>query len=198
MCALILLVWVAFPASEGERFSSPQFSRSVAVSYLQNVFQGRYGSGFFTGQRNQLDFSSLEPGDILLGGNPGGSYGHFTHAGIYVGNGEVMEGYVDCGISRQGAGHYRYYAWACVLRVKLPPEQRLRAAEYAARREGRMFYPAAFKTGDRYWNCTKLIWKAYKEEGVDLDPRRDLWLTPDAIYFSPWVERVSCEGEMPQ
>lgn len=197
LCVLILLVWFAFPASEGEKFSSLEFSRPVAISYLQNALQGRYGSGFFTGQVNSLDISQLEPGDILLGGNPGGAYGHFTHAGLYLGNGEVMEGYVDCGISRQGVGHYRYYAWACVLRVKLPREQRLRAAEYAAQLEGRMFYPTAFKTGGRYWNCTKLIWKAYKEEGIDLDSRHDLWLTPDAIYCSPWVEVISSEGEMP-
>ncbi len=174
-----------------------RFSETVAADYFRSAFQGRVGSGHFGGMGNNLDFSVLRPGDILLGGKPGGSYGHFTHAGMYLGGGEVLEGYVDCGITRQDIEHYHRYDWICVLRVKAPEEVRVQAVRYACRQEGKVFYPGAFKPGERYWNCTKFIWAAYYRQGVDLDSRNDMWVTPDAIYNSPYVFVVAKEGPMP-
>ena len=175
----------------------PTASHSALITYIRSALQGDLAIGVFSGQPNRLDFTQLQVGDILLGGNPGGSYGHFTHAGLYLGQGQVLEGYVDCGLSRQLVEHYRNYDWACILRVKLPEAARAVAAEYARQREGRIFYPMAFKPGERYWNCTKIIWAAYQEQGIDLDPFNDLWVTPDALYQSPWVEVVDSEGEIP-
>jgi uncharacterized protein YycO len=64
------------------------------------------------------------------------------------------------------------------------------AVEYARAQIGKIFHPLAFKPGDQYWNCTKIIWKAYAENGVDLDALNDVWLTPDAFLNSPWVEKL--------
>jgi uncharacterized protein YycO len=164
---------------------------------VKNFLEGKTSTGVFSGRPNSLDFSTAEPGDILLAGDHGGSYGHFTHAGLYLGQGMVLEGYVDCGVSRQWEGHYRYYDWACIMRVKIPPEQRQAALDYALQQENKTFYPIAFKSGERYWNCTKVIWAAYLKQGVDLDSKNDLWVTPDSIYHSQMLEIVTSSGEMP-
>jgi uncharacterized protein YycO len=170
---------------------------SAAGVYLSHAVRGQFGTGRATGGGNALDLSLLQPGDIMLGGKPGGAYGHFTHAGIYLGDGQMMEGYVDCGLSRQPASHYLGYDYACILRVRTSPQVRARAARWAQAREYQAFYPAAFKAGERYWNCTKLVWAAFRQQGVELDPRGDLWLTPDQLYHSPRVRVVASAGVMP-
>ena len=172
-------------------------AQSLAATFTQGLLQGHAPTGIYTGRVNRLDFKHLQPGDILLGGKPKAAYGHFTHAGLYLGQGWVLEGYVDCGLSRQDVAHYHFYDWACILRVKLSPEEREKVLQYAQQQEFKPFYPAAFKTGERYWNCTKLIWAAYRQVGIDLDAASDLWISPDALYFSPYIEIITTEGEMP-
>ena len=54
------------------------------------------------------------------------------------------------------------------------------AVEYVRRQQGAMFYPLAFKAGDRYWNCTKIMWKAYREQGLDFD-RGMILVAPDLL-----------------
>lgn len=191
---VIILAAAIMLANPGYLYSLPQ---SVTACYVGNFFQGNIGTGYFTGCGNQLDFDRLHPGDILLGGKPGGAYGHFTHAGLYLGDNQVLEGYVDCGISRQPVNHYHHYDWACILRVQLPEEDRQQALDYALQQEFKPFYPAAFKPGERLWNCTKLIWAAYQRQGVDLDSNDDLWITPDAIYHSAHVQVIDQRGKMP-
>ncbi|NPV92219.1 MAG: hypothetical protein HPY50_15740 [Firmicutes bacterium] len=173
------------------------FSQTSASMYVRNLLQGKSSTGVFSGRANDLDFSLAEPGDILLAGDQDGCYGHFTHAGIYLGQGMVLEGYVDCGVSRQRQEHYRYYDWACIVRVKIPREQRQAALEYALQQEYKTFYPIAFKDGERYWNCTKVIWAAYLRQGVDLDSMQDIWVTPDSIYRSRMIDVLTSSGEMP-
>ena len=174
-----------------------RFWQSAAPRYVYYYLEGRHPTGVSSGKSNRLDFSRLEPGDILLAGNSQSCYGHFTHAGIYLGEGRVLEGYVDCGISRQPLDHYRSYDWACILRVRIPEAKRRQAVEYALKQEFKTFYPAAFKGGENYWNCTKLIWEAFRRQGVDLDSFGDLWVTPDYIFRSPHVELVAGDGELP-
>ncbi|MGI6486998.1 MAG: hypothetical protein GX964_09825 [Syntrophomonadaceae bacterium] len=191
---VIILAAAIMVANPGYLHSLPQ---SVTACYIGNFCQGNVGTGYFTGRGNQLDFDRLHPGDILLGGKPGGAYGHFTHAGLYLGDNQVLEGYVDCGISRQPVNHYHRYDWACILRVQIPEKNRQQALAYALGQEFKPFYPAAFKPGERLWNCTKLIWAAYQRQGVDLDSNDDLWITPDAMYHSAHVQIIDQRGEMP-
>lgn len=158
--------------------------------YVKNARQGRLGYGFDDHYGNGISFADLEPGDIILGGYPGCAYGRFSHAGIYVGDGRVVEGYADLGVNTQPVEHYREYQEVCLLRVQAPAAVKARAVEYVQSQQGGLFYPVAFKNGQRFWNCTKIMWKAYMESGVDLSIREDFWVTPDEFYNSPWVSII--------
>ncbi len=112
-----------------------------------------------------------------------------------MGKGMVVESFYDLGVCIQNVSHYQDYSYVLILRVKAPEESRQKAVSYALKQEGKLFYPLAFKKGDRYWNCTKLIWKAYKQAGIDLDPIDDLWMAPDGFLQSPAVNILDEEGK---
>lgn len=166
----------------------PRIGESVLTTYLHSLGQGEIGTGYGDPTTAKISFSGLEPGDIVLGGWPNCAYGRFSHVGLYVGDGKVMEGYVDLGLTLQDVNHYRNYADVCLLRVEASQEAKARAVDYALARQGQMFYPAAFKPGERYWNCSKIIWLAYKQEGIELDELGDLWIAPEKFPDSPHVK----------
>jgi len=172
------------------------FSNSDAVmyTYLKNACQGQAGYAYMSNCGNNISFTELEPGDILLGGYPDCAYGRFSHAGIYLGKGQVAEGYVDLGITIQTLDHYNNYSDICLLKVKAPQDVKLKAVDYVLEQEGKIFYPLAFKPGDRWWNCSKIMWKAYCEQGINLTPEADFWIAPDAFYQSPLVDIIAEEG----
>lgn len=170
---------------------------SIAGSYLSNLLTGKESTGSWAGVPNHIDLSEAKPGDILLAGNSSAAYGHFTHAGIIVDTNMLLEGYADCGIVLAPASRYRNYDWACLLRVQVSEPQQSAAVVYALAQQGKTFYPGAFKPNEQLWNCTKLIWSAYRQVGVDLDPNRDLWITPDALYQSPFVKVIASSGRQP-
>ncbi len=173
-------------------FANPEASM---YTYLDNLSYGRIGYGSEASSvGNDISFQSLEIGDIILGGYPGCAYGRFSHAAIYVGKGKVIEGYLDTGITLNSVAHFREYSQAAILRVEAPQEVKLAAAQYAWQNENGMFFPLAFKPGERIWNCTKIIWKAYMIQGVDLDSVGDIWVAPDSFYASPWVNIIEERG----
>jgi uncharacterized protein YycO len=163
-----------------------QADQTAVYSYLRSALHGVVGSGYgaFSGPAPDIEF---RPGDILLGGWPNCAYGRYGHAGLFIGDGQVLEGYADYGITVQSVDHYRNYAYFGVLRVDASESAREAAIAYARRQLYEIFHPLAFKNGDRYWNCTKIIWKAYAENGVELDVLNDVWITPDALRDSPIV-----------
>lgn len=152
---------------------------SVAYTYLQSFAQGEIGSGYGQAEFEYIPFEKLEPGDILLGGYPNCAYGKYSHAGLYLGNNEVLEAYVDYGVCIQPLDHYYDYTELCLLRVKTSQTVKDQVIKAARSYTGKMFYPLAFKNGSGYYNCTKFIWKAYADQGIDLDPKHDLWVAPD-------------------
>lgn len=168
--------------------------RSVAFTYIQSFRQGQVGYGDQSAPGNDINFTNLEPGDILLGGWPGCAYGYFSHAGLYLGNNQVLESYIHTGVTVNDIFHYHDYSQACILRVKTSPAVKQQAIAYALQQQGKMFYPVSFKNDERYWNCTKIIWKAYQEQGINLDPGNDLWTPPDALGNSPMVEIIASKG----
>lgn len=113
---------------------------------------------------------------------------------MYVGNGQVIEAFVDYGVHIRPIDHFRDYKEVCLLRVEAEPEIKEKAVEYAQSLQGKMFYALAFKPGERIWNCSKLIWRAYLEEGIDLDPSRDLWISPDIFYKSEQISIIRERG----
>lgn len=157
------------------------YQNSVIHTYLQSFFQGDIGSGFGEAGSQSIPFEKLEPGDIILGGWPNCAYGEYSHAGLYLGNNEVLEAYVDAGVCIQPLGHYVEYTKLCFLRVKAKSNAKKQVIKTARTYEGKMFYPLAFKYGERYWNCSKIIWKAYFDQGIDLDINHDLWIAPDSF-----------------
>ncbi|NMC26640.1 MAG: hypothetical protein GYA42_00670 [Syntrophomonadaceae bacterium] len=166
----------------------PRIQESVLFTYLNSLQNGRFGTGYGNPAPDRISFAGLEPGDIVLGGWPNCAYGRFSHVGLYVGNNQVMEGYVDLGLTLQDVDHYRHYSDLCLLRVKADSRVKNRVVAYALARQGQMFYPAAFKPGERYWNCSKIIWSAYLQEGIDLDELGDLWIAPEKFMDSRHVE----------
>lgn len=152
---------------------------SVVYTYLQSFSQGEIGSGYGQAEYEYIPFEKLEPGDILLGGWPNCAYGTYSHAGLYLGNNEVLEAYVDYGVCIQPLDHYYDYTELCLLRVKASQAVKDQVIKAARGYTGKMFYPLAFKNGGEYYNCTKFIWKAYADQGIDLDQKHDLWVAPD-------------------
>lgn len=171
-------------------------SCSVLTTYTRNLLQGKVGSGYGTPSLVALEQQQLQAGDILLGGYTNCAYGKYSHAGLYIGKGMVVESFYDLGVCIQDVSHYNDYTYVLVLRVKAPQESRQKAISYAKKQEGKVFYPLAFKKGDRYWNCTKLVWKAYQQVGIDLDPIDDLWMAPDYFLESSAINILDKEGNI--
>lgn len=163
---------------------------SITYTYIRNAIQGRLGYGAVGDYGNMINLSDLKPGDIILGGYPKCAYGRFSHAGIYIGDGQVIEGYVDLGITRQPVEHYWNYSEICLLKVNASADQKQGAVNYAENHLGELFYPIAFKPGERIWNCTKIVWEAYRQQGIDLATSKDIWISPDEFYESPQVQII--------
>jgi hypothetical protein len=184
---LAILFFGLIASSNQHIFNNPD---AVMYTYMKNARQGYVGYGFNSYYGNDISFTGLEPGDLILGAYPGCAYGRFSHAGIYLGEGKVLESYGDLGVNIQPIEHYREYSEVCLLRVKADTTVKKQAVDYVTRQQGGMFYPLAFKSGERYWNCTKIMWKAYAAQGVDFDPTNDFWVAPDLFYKSPLVEVI--------
>ncbi len=161
---------------------------------MQNFSQGYIGYGQADNYDNGLSFAGLEVGDILLGGYPQCAYGRFSHVSIYIGENLVLEGYGDLGVTIQPISHYWNYSEIALLKVDASPEVKGRVVAYLKEYAGGLFYPLAFKPGDRIWNCSKIIWQAYYIEGIDLDASGDFWIAPDNFYSSPWTRVIREKG----
>ncbi len=182
-----LVLFLVFWNDNSQSAVSPNGAARV---YLHNAKQGKLGFGEAGFYNNPVSFNGLEPGDLILGGYPGGAYGNYTHAGIYIGNGQVLEAYADMGVFSQPIEHFRSYSQVCLLKVDVDPLIKNQAVEYVKNREGELFYPIAFKPGERIWNCTKILWKAYALQGVDLDSSHDIWVCPDSFRKSRSVSII--------
>ena len=163
---------------------------SSIPTYLKNFQRGSAGLGIAGDYKNSISFSGLEPGDIILGGYPDCSYGEYSHAALYIGSNEVIEGNADSGIAIQSIFHFSSYSQVALLRIEAPAELKTHAVEYALAHRGKAFYPLAFKNGERIWNCSKIMWKAYMEQGIDLDPLHDIWVKPESFKTSPYARLI--------
>jgi len=160
------------------------------VQLLASAGRGNIGTGKFGGVPNNLDLSLLQPGDILLGGDSGGSYGRFTHAGLYIGNNKVVDMYISTGVYTTDAEAYHKYDWAAILRVKAEPGQKKAVVNYVSREVGSPFFILTPKLENGLWYCTKLIWYAYLQQGINLDPFNGYWIIPDAFWYSPYTQVI--------
>ncbi|MCX5780473.1 MAG: YiiX/YebB-like N1pC/P60 family cysteine hydrolase [Firmicutes bacterium] len=187
---MILLIFIGCD----NRQLLPKLRESVIYTYIQSLGQGRFGTGYGYASTERVSFAELEPGDIVLGGWPNCAYGRFSHVGLYIGGDQVLEGYGDYGLTLQDLDHYRNYSEMCLLRVEASREVKNMAVDYALARQGQMFYPVAFKSGERFWNCSKIIWRAYKNQGIDLDELGDVWIAPESFMDSRYVKILYEKG----
>jgi len=161
---------------------------SVVYTYFHSFVSGEIGSGYGQAAAGEIPFHLLEPGDILLGGWPNCAYGKYSHAGLYLGNGEVLEAYVDYGVCVQPLDHYIQYSYLSLVKVNVSEEIKAAAIKAGRSYIGQTFYPVAFKHNDRYYNCSSIIWKAYQEQGINLDINNDIWVAPDRFGDNPYVK----------
>lgn len=187
--SLILLLYITL--TNWTVLTKPE---NLTKMYLNNFVQGNIGFGLAADYNNGISFAGIEPGDIIVGGYPRCAYGRFSHAGLYIGDNLVLESYGDLGVTIQPIDHYWEYSEIAILRVETSPEIKEQVINYARSYEGSLFYPVAFKSGERMWNCTKIIWKAYLEQGIDLDTEGDFWISPDSFYNSPLTTVIREKG----
>lgn len=189
--AVVFLVLVAAALSSSVRSGErpPLVWRVISA-----LGRGDIGTGRPPEQANNLDVSQAAIGDLVFGGNPGCSYGRFSHVGIYVGEGKVVDMYISRGVFLRNISSYRRYSWAAIARVKAPPDVRLAAAQYAASKVGQPFYTFASRKDDGLWYCSKLVWLAYLNQGIDLDEWNEPWVVPDSLYESPYLEILTTSG----
>lgn len=162
---------------------------------------------------NDLDFSVLEPGDILIVSNPTDRwYTRFTvfwsHIGIVT-----ERGVVDAARDPRGerAKNRLWYSVQCVpfedyaanydilaLRVRCECEKRLAAARYAESKIGAPYAPTIWhmlftRRSTRYYSCASLMWQAYMLQGIDLNPtpfNLEFVVLPGALARSQYVEVI--------
>jgi uncharacterized protein YycO len=163
---------------------------------------------------NDLDYSLLQPGDILLVANPTDRWWirypvFWSHIGIVTERGVVdaaRDPRGDAANSRpswysvEAVPYYGYQvAYDIIaLRVKCPPEVRLAAARYADSKIGfpysSTYRQVAFSRRDTsHYSCASLMWQAYKTQGIDLAPTPgdiEIAVLPAALAHSREVEVV--------
>lgn len=186
----VFLLFVQCAVLVKEQYEQEQKYPPTWALLVSNAIQGNLGNGTFSDTPNNLDLELLEPGDILLGGNPGGSYGHYTHAGLYIGNNQVVTMYTSTGVYLEPPEAYHRYHWAAILRVKANQKQKEGAIKYCSSQVGAPFFILTPKTENGLWYCSKLIWIAYRKQGIDLDPFNSYWVLPDAFIYSPYVQII--------
>jgi uncharacterized protein YycO len=162
---------------------------------------------------NGLNVCDLQRGDILLA-HGGGLYGiaqeaifggYWGHAGIYVGDGVIVESYggQNCpdwyqfaclsetpGVAGRrvlstGESFSRAEDWA-ILRPSASLEQKVSASEYALNQIGKPYnWNLTDKERTDKFYCSQLVWRAYQTAGIDLDSNKSA-LSVAARWRGPW------------
>lgn len=132
-------------------------------------------------QHVQIDRSLLQPGDLLFGHHPGGSYGHWTHCSIYLGDGQCSQQNLYDGMYTGSVSDFMSgYQAVSIKRASLSDKQRRQVCDFVHQQSGSIFDMAARKHDPRLWNCAKLCWAAYASVDVDLCPASD-YILPDFL-----------------
>lgn len=127
-----------------------------------------------------LASDQLEPGDIIVCGNPGAVYGTWSHATIYLGNDRVLAQDVLSGIGTESVAQLSWYDHIRIIRPSAAARLRSAAAETAASYQGRVFNLMAHPQDPRQTNCSRCVADAYHAHGVRINDDR-FWITPDAL-----------------
>jgi len=140
--------------------------------YAAGIPQHRYAT--------PIPIERLEPGDVVIGGNPGAVYGTWSHATVYLGNGQVLAQDLLAGIGLETVDQLEWYDHVRVLRPRASKEKRAAAAQTARGYIGYTFNLMAHPSDPRQLNCSRCVDAAYRTQGMDLGDGR-FWITPDAL-----------------
>ena len=141
----------------------------------------------------------LVPGDLLLGRGNILVPGYWSHVGMYIGNGQVIEshpGFFEDGTYKKGVVQSsfknwpnRYESWATLRVITADSEIRNRAVSFALDQKSEKF---SFKwvekdITDGKWYCSELVYAAYlnaSNENINIEDGEDIFgITPDEIYY---------------
>lgn len=119
----------------------------------------------------------LDPGDILICKTPGSLiFGDWTHVGMYIGNGNVVESNMTNSITREPGVEVNPLSDWMYPKKKWVSYQRVSTADDATRRAAVKFAMDQYYDGDKYdynffqkssdpnsdsWYCSELVWAAY-------------------------------------
>lgn len=176
---LLILTWAW--TYDGPDTPAPNTGGAFVRHFIHyGLFKG-YAAGWPENDRNTtLPVELLEPGDIIVCGNPGAVYGEWSHATIYLGEQTVVSQDLLSGI---GVTHINALAWydhVRVLRPRLPAATRAAAAHTATRYVGQLFNLMSHPRDPWQWTCSRCVEDAYRRHGVEISDGR-FWITPDAL-----------------
>ncbi len=184
-------IWSVFSHSDGE------------IVEINKFFESRFDTA------SCLDPKLiLIPGDILLGAIDESLVpGRWSHVGLYIGNGEVIEAFsADEPVSIRPTSQWSFpqMKWVTYLRVSSADARvRKRAVEFAIEQFGKPYNKNIFNKrldGDS-WYCSELIWAAYmKASGgkINLDrPSFPFGVYPWEIEKSQHVTNIGGHYERP-
>lgn len=109
------------------------------------------------------------------------------HVGIVKDSYSIIEAHPDTGnVSYRDNNWTSRYDKIKGLKVSATATQKSGAVKYA---ELQLGDPYGFTTRNdtSTWYCSKLVWAAYKGQGIDLEPHTAMLITPGDILSSPYV-----------
>ena len=145
-----------------------------------------------------LSFLSLRPGDLLLCRSPGSVVpGFWTHVGMYVGGGEVVEALPKPGVTKTLVADWNCPTKTCVeaLRVKTTGEIRNKAVSFALDQINKPYDWCWWqKDADgEAWYCSELVWAVYLKAS---DGTINIEYGPDITGITPTEIDLDDDTEM--
>ena len=182
--------------------------RGFVIVLLCTIVLSVWGVQWRTLKADYGGVDTLQPGDILFVDiYEGWCHGGFwDHIALYVGdqyygtpcvveatfNGGICLTPVRAMVDRDEPAKVSVRR----LKEKFRNEEDIqKAIDYAMAQIGKPFdytattsFPVKFNEDNLF--CTELVWRAYKEAGIDLDADGGFFVYPDDIYFSPKLEQI--------
>jgi hypothetical protein len=176
---MVVLVWAW--AYDGPAVPAPRDGGGFVRHFIHyGLFKG-YTAGF---PERPLALSipreRLEPGDVILGGNPGAVYGEWSHATIYLGDGQVLVQDLLRGISIGELDELAWYDHLRIIRPMASATTRAEVAQTARHYVGGLFNLMSHPQDPWQWTCSRCVHDAYLRHGIHVSDGR-FWITPDAL-----------------
>ncbi len=158
------------------------------------VLKDEHGEEYF------MELPELEPGDIFITKSTKTLLYRHGHAAILLDDGRTLAEAMMLGLdsSATSAKSWASYATLMILRPKVSTEIKEKAVAFTKENLLRVPYNlfAAKNNADLVKNthCSHLVWKAYRQTGLDLDSDGGFLVTPCDIARFDEFELVFCYG----